>query len=132
MAGASDELTEDHWIDFERLLRESDDACRLYVEYVDMSRPLAVRLGGMPTKRVSPFDVFFWSTQEPDAPCRPSPSLGHPLHSTVGYFSEGMPLAYLLATVITGLGLLVGSLIHVSHPEQVARNPPSVAVEPNA
>ena len=33
-----------------------------------------------------------------------------------------MPLAYLLATVITGLGLLVGSLIHVSQPEQVVRN----------
>ena len=57
----------------------------------------------------------------------------HPIHGTIGYFSEGMPLAYLMATVITGLGLLIGSLIHVSSPEQVARNSvPSVVVEPKA
>ena len=44
-----------------------------------------------------------------------------------------MPLAYLVATVMTGLGLLIGSLIHVSHPEQVARNSvPAVVVEPKA
>ena len=36
------------------------------------------------------------------------------LHGTFGYFSDGMPLAYLLATVVTGLGLLIGSMIHVS------------------
>ena len=54
------------------------------------------------------------------------------LHNTLGYFSDGMPLAYLIATVLTGLGLLIGSLIPVSHPEQIARNsvPPSVVVEP--
>ena len=33
--------------------------------------------------------------------CRPcSGFLSTTLHGTVGYFSEGMPLAYLLATVI--------------------------------
>ena len=31
------------------------------------------------------------------------------LHATLGYFPEGMPLAYLIATVVTGLGLLIGS-----------------------
>ena len=55
------------------------------------------------------------------------------LHGTVGYFSDGMPLAYLLATVITGLGLLIGSLVHVSQPEHVARNAvPSVVAQPKA
>ena len=35
--------------------------------------------------------------------------------------------------MITGLGLLIGSLIHVSQPEQIARNAvPSVIVEPKA
>ena len=51
------------------------------------------------------------------------------LHATLGYFSEGMPLAYLIATVITGLGLLAGSLIHVSQPEQLV---PSVVAEAKA
>ena len=59
----------------------------------------------------------------PTLPFLPTPS------TSLGYFSEGMPLAYLLATVITGLGLLVGSLIHVSGPEQVTLVP-KVVVEP--
>lgn len=46
--------------------------------------------------------------------------LGGSIRTTLGYFSEGMPLAYLLATVIFGVGLLVGSRIHVSGPERVA------------
>ena len=37
VAGAGNELTEDHWSDFERLLQENDDACRLYLEYVEAS-----------------------------------------------------------------------------------------------
>jgi hypothetical protein len=41
-------------------------------------------------------------------------------------FSSGWALAYLLATVITGLLLFAGSLIHVSGPEQVARQPDSL------
>lgn len=41
--------------------------------------------------------------------------------STVGFFSQGMPLAYLLAAVICGIGFLVGSLVHVSTPVQVVR-----------
>ena len=35
--------------------------------------------------------------------------LGNAIHGTVGYFSSGWPVAYLMATVIFGLGLLVGS-----------------------
>ena len=40
---------------------------------------------------------------------------------TGGYFSEGWPVAYLIATVISGIALLIGSLVHVSEPVQVAR-----------
>ena len=43
------------------------------------------------------------------------------IHGTVGYFSSGWPVAYLAATVIFGVGLLVGSLVHVSQPAQLAR-----------
>ena len=44
-----------------------------------------------------------------------------------------MPLAYLIATVVTGLGLLIGSHIYVSYPVQVARiSVPSVVAEPKA
>ena len=39
----------------------------------------------------------------------------------VGCLSSGWPLAYLVATVIFGIGLFVGSVVHVSQPAQVAR-----------
>ena len=57
----------------------------------------------------------------------PSAFLSTILHGTVGYFSSGWPVAYLVATVIFGIGLLVGSLMHVSQPAQVARQ--SVAAQ---
>ena len=56
------------------------------------------------------------------SPVSPTPTLlSTTFHTTLGYFPEGMPLAYLIATVVTGLGLLVGSHIYMSSPEQVAR-----------
>ena len=74
-------------------------------------------LDTMPDEEPASAGVF--SAERP----RTAPAfLSTALHGTLGYFSEGMPLAYLLATVITGLGLLIGSLVHVSGPEQVARN----------
>lgn len=36
------------------------------------------------------------------------------------YLSSGWPLAYLAATVITGLGMVIGTLLHVSSPVHVA------------
>ena len=59
----------------------------------------------------------------------PTPGfLSTPIHGAVGYFSSGWPLAYLIATVIFGIGLLVGALVHVSQPVQMARElPPATA-----
>ena len=65
-----------------------------------------------------------FATQAP----RPSffPFLSSTFHATLGCFPEGMPLAYLIATVVTGLGLLIGSHIYISRPEQVARQSDSL------
>ena len=46
-----------------------------------------------------------------------------PFHGTFGFFPEGLPLAYLVATVVTGLGILLASHVYMSRPEQVARAP---------
>ena len=48
----------------------------------------------------------------PSAFDEPSPQgfLGSAYHDTLSYFSSGWPVAYLVATVIFGLGLLIGSL----------------------
>jgi hypothetical protein len=42
-------------------------------------------------------------------------------HSSAGYFASGWPVAYLVATVIFAIGLIVGTLVHVSTPTQVVQ-----------
>jgi hypothetical protein len=61
-----------------------------------------------------------------DEPWPPSPIValsGNAIHGAWNYFSSGWPVAYLVATVIFGLGLLIGAYVHVSQPVQVARQP---------
>jgi hypothetical protein len=41
------------------------------------------------------------------------------LQGSVNYFPESMPLAYLVATLVMGLGLLIGAFTYVSKPEQL-------------
>ena len=53
----------------------------------------------------------------PPVPC----FLGNTFHGTVGYLSSGWPVAYLVATVIFGIGLLIGAFTYVSYPVQVAQ-----------
>ena len=43
------------------------------------------------------------------------------VHSTIGFFSQEVPFSILIAAIITGLGLWFGSLVHVTHHEQLAR-----------
>jgi hypothetical protein len=57
----------------------------------------------------------------PDTPLPSLSFLSPTLHGTIGYFSSGWPAAYLVATVICGVGLLIGAFVHVSQPTQVAR-----------
>ena len=61
-------------------------------------------------------DVVRTETSASPAP----PFLSTTLYGTVGYFSSGWPMAYLVATVIFAIGALVGSLVHVSDSVQVA------------
>ena len=92
MASESDELTDDRWTDFERLLCESDDACRLYAEYMDVSFFLPSVLEAMPDKdSVSPH-LFF--SQQQAAPCSAPGFLGNAWHGAFGYISSGWPVAY--------------------------------------
>ena len=55
----------------------------------------------------------------------PLPSLGlgflpTPSYGTTNYFADGWPVAYLLAAVILGLGIVVSAVTYVSQPEHVA------------
>jgi hypothetical protein len=43
------------------------------------------------------------------------------LHSTLGFFSSGWPLAYLIATVVVSIGLWVSSVTPAFYPQQIAK-----------
>ena len=60
-------------------------------------------------------------------PNLPPPTfLSTSFQGAVGHFSSGWPVAYLVATVIFGIGLVVGAFTYVSQPVHVATQPPSV------
>jgi hypothetical protein len=48
-------------------------------------------------------------------------------YAATGYLTSGWPAAYLIATVILGLGLLIGAVTHVSPPEQIVQHARSLA-----
>ena len=51
--------------------------------------------------------------------------LGNVYHGTVGFFSQEVPFSLLVATFVTALGLLAGSLVYVSQPKSIAKTSPS-------
>jgi len=44
------------------------------------------------------------------------------LHNTVNFFSQELPFSLLIATLLTGFGLWIASLVYVSGPEKIAKN----------
>jgi hypothetical protein len=132
VAGESNDLIDDRWADFEQLLWDSDDACRLYAEYMGISALLPTIVDAMPGTESSSNTI---SLQE-DGPVAPlvSTHVGSLLPSALGY--SAWTISYLSSAVITGLLILGFWLMPASRPEQVARNAepivePSVA-EPKA
>ena len=54
-----------------------------------------------------------------------------PFSASQTTFLAGWPIAYLVATVIVGVGLVIGAIVHVSQPEQNVRSPDAHG-DPNA
>ncbi len=59
-------------------------------------------------------------------PLAPTPTavhsfLGNMWHGTIGFFSQEIPFSLLIATLLTGFGLWVASLVYVSSPEKIAK-----------
>jgi hypothetical protein len=128
VAGECNELSDDRWRDFEQLLRENDEACRLYAEYMDVSIFLPAVLDMTPNEESSSCGITF---PEPPAPTLAwTPGLpGNIASSAVSSFSSGWAAAYLAATAILGFGLLIASLVTVSHPVPVVKlDPPSATL----
>ena len=65
---------------------------------------------------------------QPFSQSPPAPTfLSATIPSTVGFFSSGWPVAYLIATVIFGIGLVVGGVVRVSQPVQIVEQTQPVA-----
>ena len=102
----------------ERLVCEDMEARRLYVHYMHdslMLRRWATVNSGQVGQELAAI--------ESSAPDAPFPTfLGSAIHGTVGYVSSGWPVAYLAATAILGIALLIGSLMPVSSPVQIVKD----------
>ena len=105
----------------ERMLLDDPDAQRYYARFLALDEELAWSVAGPSRPAMlkpipSPSDLGVQASSSP-----PLTFLGNVVHGTVNYISSGWPVAYLAATVIFGIGLLIGSHVYVSQPEQVAR-----------
>jgi hypothetical protein len=102
-------ITEEDAAQLERLLRGNAQAQQFYL------------------KRMS-FDTWLrWEVadqvQEPTSVDSPPPvivSVGSP-YGRAGWLSSGWPVAYLVAAVVLGIGLMIGAVTHVSQSIQVVR-----------
>lgn len=132
VAGISNDLTEADWIAFERLLRENDDACRLYVEYVEQSDILQALMDAVPGGAASSPDAFFLDGQE--SPLSVPVIFTTPSPAASGHYLSGWPAAYLVATVVFGIALVIGAFTHISRPvdfvHQAARSRSASSTQP--
>jgi hypothetical protein len=71
-----------------------------------------------------PHSILSYDVNPTVCDLQPSPRftfLSTAIHGTVGYFSSGWPVAYLIATVVVGLGMLIGSWLPAFYPQQIAK-----------
>jgi len=108
------------------LIRQDIDTCDLYLNLVFESSVLATwaRHGGAEDTHEeslahSPIPLAFFSTA---------------YHGTIGFFSQELPFSLLIATLLTGFGLWIASLVYVSSPEKIAQDssslPSKAAIDP--
>jgi hypothetical protein len=117
------------------LLLTDQSSCRRYVLYCHMHAALRFEVrADRAAQKVCPeidirsiaqasstADVLDVNIQPAVAPTFLSASF----NSTPNLFSSGWPVAYLIATVIFTIGLVIGALVHVSQPVQVVLPSPS-------
>ncbi len=122
-----------HMRRLQRLLDESAEARRMYARYGSMQVLLELAVAGMDAHRPDEIPAELpagWlpatveELEDYELPPTVNPILGFlgsAYQGTIGFFSQEIPFALLIATVITGLGLWAGSLVYVNQPKPMAK-----------
>ncbi len=113
------------------LLESDPEACRIYGECAAIEAELHLLIRTRNASRKSCGQIAAEAQlEEENALPSPAPAnapvlgfLGNIYNNTVGFFSQDLPFSLLVATVVTGLGLWIGSLIAITHHIQVAKAP---------
>lgn len=118
------ELTEGQHRDLVAWMRQDPDnverliaECYLHSQLQDVFKEDRIAHDAMALR---PRDSEESTVIPPSVPHRSAPPLlfGDAATSATGYLASGWPVAYLVATVVLGLGLMVGSLVQVAPPIQ--------------
>jgi hypothetical protein len=120
-------MTPRMWERLNELLRDDQDARRVYILHMDQHAMLLWRYRDVVAEDINAIEPADVPNALPTAP-----GLGFlvtTLPRTLGYFSSDWSLSYLIATVVCGIAALIGSLIYVSRYEQVVDDTPSSAAE---
>jgi len=122
--------TADELLELDALLLADEYARDCYLDYCQMHAALGMELRAQeaverlcrridsPSSESSEISAVALPVTEKNAVY--FPILGSVLHGTIGFFSQEVPFALLIATLITGLGLLAGSMVYVSRPNSFA------------
>jgi len=106
------------------LLKNDSELQRLYLGYCQLHASLGYELRGRRAgKAACQLTREEVEASERENGISPPPAVSlfsTALHGTIGFFSQEIPFALLIATLVTGLGLLAGSLIYVTHHQQMA------------
>ena len=135
-AACDGSLAADQMQELESILASNAEACKLFADHFQLKTDIRF-LGRV--ARIRDIGLAGIRSTFPEtpptvssSPVASSPGLGFlasAYHGTVGFFSQEIPFSLLIATLVTGLGLLAGSLVHVSRPEQqIVKKSPSMRV----
>jgi hypothetical protein len=103
--------------ELEAVLASDEHARGLYLDYCSLHVDLHFTIGGQQSQDAIEKSVRADSTDVPAiVGAAPVNLFSTSFRSTVGYFTSGWPVAYLAATVILGIGLVIGAITHVSQP----------------
>jgi hypothetical protein len=120
-AVCNETATPDQFEIFEETLRQDTEAMDSFARFMQMHVLLQRKFAPIrPVVHKHRFDphIIHSAAAAPTAIDQPIAPIfvGDTAAGTVGYSSSGWPVAYLVATVVVGIGLIVGALVHVSQP----------------